>query len=113
MGKTKKESKAVEVTQKELTDEQRQYLASFKEAMAAIDAKIKSDWENGKVKPKRAYIRLVKEGYWSPDIMGFEFALCTRGLCPLPSTLREYIMQVGLAAKAIYEKSQQIAEEKK
>lgn len=89
-----------QVENKELNEEQKLYLSSFKEAMRAIDEAIK----NGQ-KPTRAYKRLVSEGYWSPDRMGFEFALCTGNFCTLPKALREYIISVGMLAKQIYDKS--------
>lgn len=101
---------ATKEVQNELNEEQRAYLSSFKEAMAAIDRKIS---ERGKDKrllrpvPK-AYAQLVREGYWSPDIIAFEYALCTRKLCNLPSRLREYIIEVGNLARQIYDKGQEI-----
>lgn len=98
--------------QKELTEEQREYLASFKSAMEAIDEKVKADAKKTNKYPK-AYAQLVREGYWSPDIIAFEFALCTRKLCALPARLREYVLQVGALAEQIHTKSQELKSQKK
>ena len=91
----------------ELTDEQREYLASFKAAMEAIDARVKADAKRKRGVPK-VYRELVSGGYWRPDVIAFEFALCTRKLCSLSARQREYILQVGAVAKEIHDKNREL-----
>lgn len=94
-------------TQRELNEEQKAYLESFKEAMRSIDEHIKLI-----KKAPNAYKELVRGGYWSPDIIAYEFALCSRKMCTLSSRLRGYITHVGLLAKSIFDKAQESKEKK-
>lgn len=80
--------------------DEEKYLMCFKEAMGAIDRAI----VNGK-KPTRAYRKLVREGYWRPDYMAFQFTMCYSGLSSLPKSCRDYILSVGALAKEIFEKA--------
>lgn len=94
------------VTPEALTESQR-YIASFAEAMRAIEAKYKKE----KI-ASRAFLELARRGMWNPDYISRAYVLVVGKLSPLSRRLREYILAVGELAHQIYDKAAELEKEK-
>lgn len=82
------------------TPEQERYVASFKEAMRAIDTEYKKKGVYGK-----AYLELVRRGMWHEEYIAHMYVLICGKLSPLSARLRNYILMVGALAHKIHDKA--------
>jgi len=89
-------------------EEQERYIASFAEAMRAIEAEYKRKGVVGK-----AYRELKRKGMWTAEYIAPAYILVVGKLSPLSARLREYILAVGALAHQIYDKATEVAEKKK
>lgn len=80
------------------TPEQVRYVASFGEAMRAIEAEYKKKKVYGK-----AYLELQRRGMWHEEYISHMYVLICGKLSPLSARLRNYILMVGALAHKIYD----------
>jgi hypothetical protein len=95
-------------TQKKMSEEeQKRYIASFAEALRAIEAEYKKQGRYGK-----AYLELKRKGMWVAEYIAPAYILVVGKLSPLSKRLRDYILAVGELAHQIYDKSTEIENSK-
>ncbi len=93
-----------EEEKKGMLPEQERYVASFAEAMRAIEAEYKKEGVSGK-----AYQELKRKGMWDPHYIAMSFVLISGKLSPLSKRLRDYITTIGALANMIFEKSNELS----
>lgn len=107
MGQTKDKETDKVVEAKQPTEEQKRYVASFAEAMRAIEAEYKRQGKYGK-----AYLELRRKGMWTAEYIAPAYVLIVGKLSPLSKRLRDYILLIGALAHQLYDKATEIAEKK-
>lgn len=95
----------MEEEKQKFTLQQERYVASFAEAMRAIEAEYKKQGAYGK-----AYQELKRKGMWEPQYIATSYVLIAGKFSPLSKRLRDYITTIGALAKQIFDKATEIAE---